>query len=121
MSSTTKRRGALPGNQNALKHGFYSRRFRELETNDLDILQADLLNEIAGLRVAGRRILEYSEDLEDDPQKCIHALSQFGLMCTRIARLSRDYALLTGGSNEKDDAISIALARVVETLQLDKV
>jgi hypothetical protein len=38
-----KKRGAPPGNQNALKHGFYSRRFRNLEMGDLDVVTADLI------------------------------------------------------------------------------
>jgi hypothetical protein len=45
-------RGGQPGNTNALKHGFYSRRFRDIEFSDLDVITvADLQNEIAMMRV----------------------------------------------------------------------
>jgi len=48
----SKRRGGQPGNVNAVKHGFYSRRFRELEAEDLDAaLQNGLGDEIDMMRV----------------------------------------------------------------------
>ena len=115
---TTRKVGAPYGNHNALKHGFYSRRFRNLEMGDLEVVTASLIDEIAGLRVAARRILEISEDLGEDPMKAILALNYFGLTCTRIASLVRTHHALTGGSDETQSAISIALARVVEILNL---
>jgi hypothetical protein len=117
-STSPKKRGAPPGNQNALKHGFYSRRFRRLEMGDLEVVTANLLDEIAGLRVAARRVLEYSEELGEDPMKAIQALNSFGMLCTRIANLVRTHATLTGGSDETQSTISIALSRVVEMLNL---
>ncbi len=113
-----KKRGAPPGNHNAIKHGFYSRRFRNLESSDLEVVTAGLLDEIAGLRVAARRVLEFSENLGEDPMKAVQALNCFGMMCTRIANLVRTHAALTGNSDETQTAISTAISRVTEILNL---
>lgn len=112
------KRGAPKGNANALKHGFYTRRFRDIEPEDLDVINANLTNEIAGLRVAARRIMGYSEDLESDPMKAVSALNSFGLACVRIASLSKTFAALNKHSDESQTAISIALTRIVEIMHL---
>jgi hypothetical protein len=58
--------GAQPGNTNALRHGFYSRRFCRAEKDDL---QRNLLNnlddEIALLRVAIRRVFDEADTRKD--------------------------------------------------------
>ena len=53
-----RRRGARPGNTNALKHGFYSARFTRRGVNCLDAqpARADLLGEIILLRVFIRQM-----------------------------------------------------------------
>ena len=106
---SSRRRGAQPGNNNALKHGFYSREFRSVELEDLDVIESTLQDEIAGCRVAGRRIMELSGNLDDDPMKAVAALNSYGAMCQRIARLLQVHATLTGGSNSTMAAISQAL------------
>ena len=113
--------GAQPGNLSALRHGFYSRRFRDVEPEDLEVINAQLTSEIAGLRVAARRVLQLSETLENqDPMRAIHALSFFGLLCTRIASITRTHAQLTGNSNETNSAISLALQCVIKEFNLRK-
>jgi 3',5'-cyclic AMP phosphodiesterase CpdA len=114
-----KKRGAPPGNANALKHGYYTRRFRDVEPQDLEVISGNLTNEIAGMRVAARRIMEYSERVEDeDPMKAVSALNSFGLACIRIAGLSKTLAALTGNTDESQTAISIALRKVTDILNL---
>jgi hypothetical protein len=54
----SRNKGAQPGNTNALKHGFYSRFFKEGEVTDLSSLAPDLTDEIAMLRVITRRLLD---------------------------------------------------------------
>jgi hypothetical protein len=105
---TSRTRGAQPGNNNALKHGFYSREFRNVELHDLDVIECSLENEIAGLRVAGRRIFELTKDI-DDPMKAVSILNIFGANCQRVARLLQVHATLSGGSNDVMSAISQAL------------
>lgn len=117
-SSIPRKRGAPPGNHNAIKHGFYSRRFRNLELGDLEVMTASLFDEITGLRVAARRVLEYSDVLGEDPMKAIQALNYFGMLCTRIANLARTHAALTGNTDETQTAISTAISRVAEILNL---
>ena len=104
----SRSRGAQPGNNNALKHGFYSREFRNVELQDLDVIECSLENEIAGLRVAGRRMMQLVESF-DDPMKSVSALNMFGANCQRVARLLQVHATLSGGSNEVMAAISTAL------------
>ena len=54
-----KRRGAQPGNLNALKHGFYSRSFKELENSDLEAMLAqDLESEIVNVAILAANPLE---------------------------------------------------------------
>ena len=49
--------GDSQGNWNALKHGYYSKRFNPLELKDLDTVLTDgLQDEIALLRVIIRRV-----------------------------------------------------------------
>jgi hypothetical protein len=113
------KRGAPKGNTNALRHGYYSRQFRHFEPQDLDVIHVNLESEIAGLRVAARRIMGYSERVEeDDPMKAVSALSSFGLACIRIASITRTLAALEARSDETQSAISVALTRIVDVLNL---
>jgi len=105
---TSRQRGAQPGNNNALKHGFYSREFRSVEMQDLEVIECSLENEIAGLRVAGRRMMELTKDIEE-PMKAVSTLNMFGANCQRVARLLQVHATLSGGSNDVMSAISAAL------------
>ena len=55
-SQTTRKRGAQPGNTNALKHGFYTKNFSLAERRGLEATQEIVLaDEIALLRVLIRR------------------------------------------------------------------
>jgi hypothetical protein len=112
-------RGAQPGNLNALKHGFYSRIFQDREALDLEaLLDSDLKDEIAMLRVVIRRVLQYTEDVEN-LEDAVHLLSALGAASTRLASLLRVQKLL-GGASEASDAISEALTQIVQDLNLDK-
>jgi len=55
----SRSRGGQPGNANAVKHGFYSRKFRDLESQDLETALRDGLgDEIALMRVMIRRVFD---------------------------------------------------------------
>jgi hypothetical protein len=102
-----KRKGAQPGNLNALKHGFYSRSFKELENSDLEAMLAqDLESEIAMLRVVVRRAFELSTAPSDagrvgrcssssvsrpsagqDLDKAIHVMNSLGMASIRLGSL----------------------------------
>ena len=63
---TPRKPGALPGNQNALKHGFYSRLFSNQEQLDIETHGQDGLDsEIAMLRIVTRRVFDLSSGVED--------------------------------------------------------
>jgi len=64
--SIKNRGGAPAGNANAVKHGFYSRTFRQAESKDLDgDMLGELQDEIALMRVL---ILRAAEFVKDNPQ-----------------------------------------------------
>lgn len=114
--NTTKRKpGGQPGNLNALKHGFYSKHFRNAEYADLDIFLIDgLADEIAMLRVVTRRVLELANGM-DDLEAGINLLGVLGLACTRLAGLLKVQKMLGGDENDEvSKAISIALSEVIE-------
>jgi hypothetical protein len=57
-NTTVKKRGAQPGNTNALQHGFYSRQMHSGEIADLSAITPDLNGEIAMLRVLANCAVE---------------------------------------------------------------
>ena len=124
MGETGKRRGAQVGNLNALKHGFYSDRFKKGEIDDLEAVaqaQNGVQDEIILMRVLIRRVFEQAtcqaEESSDDPKNDLetwsNALNALGAASTRLAGLLRVQQVLTSGSsNEILNALSTALKEV---------
>ncbi|HEX7974655.1 MAG TPA: tyrosine-type recombinase/integrase [Anaerolineales bacterium] len=105
---------AQPGNLNAIRHGFLTRRFRPADLQDLDgILTAGLEDEIAALRVILRRSLRLTGRSKDLPET-LHLLDHFGLAAARIARLLREQSELQTPS--PDQVLSQAISEVLEEL-----
>jgi hypothetical protein len=74
-----RKRGAQPGNKNALTHGFYSKTFAPAEDRDIDaIRQISLDSEIDMLRVSIRRIFELTAGVSDPLQavRYVHVLTR---------------------------------------------
>lgn len=117
ITASRRRRGAPPGNANALKHGFYSPRFKSGELRDLDAFPANnLQDEILMLRVFIRRVLDRSDDMENtaDYISMLRALS----MATRsITALLRVHRLLGGDTNELSMFLSQAITEVNQELR----
>jgi hypothetical protein len=121
-----KRKGAQPGNLNALKHGFYSRSFKELENSDLEAMLAqDLESEIAMLRVVVRRAFELSTapavedtDLGQDLDKAIHVMNSLGMASIRLGSLLKIQAMLGKREGDIGAVISEALKQVARDLKL---
>lgn len=110
------RRGAQPGNLNALKHGFYSRQFQSGELLDLERVRGgDLQDEIDMLRVVMLRTLLLSQEYEE-PEVMMKTLGALGLAAVRIIRLMKAQKSLAEGSRDVAQAISQALAEVVEEM-----
>ena len=64
MPKTKRKRGAPKGNQNARKHGFYSKVLNEAESLDLELASGvdGIDDEIALLRVKIKSILEHDPE-----------------------------------------------------------
>jgi hypothetical protein len=110
-------RGAPKGNLNALKHGFYSRLFRDAESSEADDDQlVNLENEITLLRVMIRRTMELAEGIED-LKEATHVLDALGAAATRLANLLRAQKSLNAPHTEVADEISVAIQQVNQELR----
>jgi len=122
MNSTGRKRGAQPGNHNALKHGFYSHRFNRLELSDLDTALGDgLEDEIALLRVIIRRVFEYAADDEkQNLDQWSRTLNTLGAASTRLAALIRTQQVVSGGGSSVLDLLSEAIGGISHELGLSE-
>lgn len=98
--SRPRKPGAQPGNLNALKHGFYSRLFRDGEILDLEAyFLHGLMDEIAMLRVWIRRVMAFGDGVES-LDEAIGVLGALGVASLQLATLLRAQKNLGGGSDE---------------------
>jgi hypothetical protein len=124
MSSARKRKpGAPAGNTNALKHGFYSRRFRTQEAEDLSNLDpcASIEPEIQMIRVLTSRMWERYCDLEGSQAvgELVPMAYLLERLTTRLVHLMMENRLLKGeGGNELTKAFQEALDLVYKELSL---
>ena len=87
-----KKRGGQPGNQNAFKHGFYSKYFNAFESKVLsEIPLTDMAGEIGLMRVNVDRFMEsYTSSLENlDFEQRLAGLRAITLAVGRIVGLAR--------------------------------
>jgi hypothetical protein len=114
--------GGQPGNLNAFKHGFYSRRFRAIEIHDLDTVLTDSLDdEIALVRIIIRRVFEFADSDAENLEDWQTALSVLGAASTRLAGLLRTQQVLTGGSgNDVLSLLSESIGVVANELGINK-
>ena len=110
--------GGQPGNWNAFKHGFYSRRFKPMEVSDLETVLAEGLDdEISLLRVIIRRVFEFANDNEQqDLSTWMVALNTLGAASTRLGGLLRTQQLISGGSEDLVSTLSQALGQVAHEI-----
>lgn len=109
--------GGQPGNVNAWKHGFYSRRFKALELCDLDtILQNNLDDEIALLCVMIRRVFEFADSAAESLDDWQSALSTLGAASTRLAGLIRVQHLSSGSSQNIEDLLAEAIGEAAHEI-----
>lgn len=116
MESNPRKRGGQPGNTNALRHGFYSRRFTKIELADLDNLPDgdQLADEISLFKVLIRRMFEQADTVSpDDYEAWLKALNMIGLAMTRLAGVVRAQSLRDKAqAGDSASALSQAIARV---------
>lgn len=113
-----RRRGAPEGNINALKHGFYSRRFRNSELEDLLKQPAgELQDEIAMLRIMNRRVVDMAEEGKST-EEILEFYNFIALTSMRLSTLLRTQKLLLTEGPGKTDGVMAALEKVIdETLE----
>ena len=118
---TTKRpRGAQPGNTNAVKHGFYSRKFRPQELDDLDLLMmGNLDDEIAMLRVIIRRVFDLTNAEDSTVETWTAGMETLGKACTRMAGMLRTQHLIGRTADDALATLKAALGNVTEELKLN--
>lgn len=103
------RRGAPPGNSNAVKHGFYTRRLKHSHLDGVESTDSSgLIEEIALIRVFTRRLIE-SIDFDGDPFTLAEILRTLCLASSTISRIIRTQFLLASSGttlgNDIDEAI----------------
>lgn len=85
-----KKRGAPVGNNNALKHGFYSRYFTKLEVDRLDTdVKGELQDEEELLRLYLARVAATLEDAHMDHDKYVSDTRTVSLAIGRIESIQR--------------------------------
>ena len=111
--STRRKRGAQPGNANAVKHGFYSRTFHGDECRDLETLLAEgLQDEITMMRVITRRVFRLADGFQDI-EDAINLLGALGMASTHLAGLLRQQQIIHGSTDTVTEALSEALSELL--------
>ncbi len=101
-------RGAPLNNLNALKHGFYARKFRRADLVDLaDTRFRGLSEEINLLRVYMRGVIEKSAEV-NSLAEALEVLRALSLAATSLTRMTKTHQLLTKGDPDKTE-----LARLI--------
>lgn len=110
-----RKSGAQPGNTNAFRHGFYSRRFRQVELEDLMQARVGLLeDEVTLLRVSMRRVFEYADEHNTDGVTWGRTLHTLATAASRLAYMLRIQREL---SDEKFDMLDI-LSQALEGINV---
>ena len=115
-----RKRGAQPGNTNALKHGFYSAQFSDLELTDLETALGDGLgDEIALLRVMIRRFsTAISQEKDLDLDEASDHLTTVGTAMVRLSGLLKADRMLSGSDDSAVlQAIHSAISEFTEDLK----
>jgi hypothetical protein len=106
--------GGQPGNTNALRHGFYSRKFRKLEIDDLDTALIDgLTDEITCARICYRRLFEIINDSDTNLETMTTSVTALSACFARLAGLLRTQKML-GGEGDTFDTLHRALKEIID-------
>ena len=112
-TATKRKRGAQPGNANAVKHGFYSRTFHGDECHDLETQLAEgLQDEITMMRVITRRVFKLADGF-NNTDEAINLLGALGLAATHLAGLLRSQQIVHGSGDNVTEALSEALSELL--------
>ena len=115
-----RNRGGQPGNINALKHGFYTRRFNQSDLAGVESIDFNgLLEEIAIIRLYARRLIELDNQSADISQvaNILRILCLASLTITRLVKTSQ---LLQADSSSTASDLHRALEYLTTVLRLDQ-
>ena len=116
-SGARRSRGGQPGNLNAVKHGFYTRRIHQADLADLQSSDfKGLSEEIAILRLFTRRLVERYNSSSDlfETMLVLRTLC-FASSC--LNRMIKTQHLLISQETPYSDALEEALKQVVEEIE----
>jgi hypothetical protein len=117
--NTPRHRGGQLGNANALKHGFYTRRFKEKDISGVEQINVkDLAEEVALIRILARRLVEASSP-SADLYELAGVLRAVCLASTTITRVIKTHALLSSASPNYQEEIEFAIQQVNRELRGD--
>ncbi len=112
-----KKRGAQAGNTNAVKHGLYSRCFRQEELADPgQMTAAGLQGEIAVLRALILRLFELASAEEPDLDTLSKVLGTIGRGASYVGRLLKAEKELAAEHSDVAAALSKALGGVLDEM-----
>ena len=113
-------RGGQLGNTNALKHGFYSPRFKGEEMQSLTLFEEhiDAISEIKMLRVAVDRVISRLGE-RCDISECVALLNVLTRAAGRIGHLIRLQKFIYGDQNSVSALLYAALEDVAEEYDIE--
>ncbi len=117
---SNRHRGGQPGNINALKHGFYTRRFNPTDLAGVESTDSNgLLEEIAIIRLYARRLIELDDQSTNITQvaNILRILCLASLTITRLVKTSQ-FLQVNGNTAESD--LHKALEQITILLNLDQ-
>ena len=115
-----RHRGGQPGNINALKHGFYTRRFNQTDLAGVESTDYNgLMEEIAIIRLYARRLIELDDQSTNITQvsNILRILCLASLTITRLVKTSQ-FLQVNGNTSASD--LHKALEEITHLLNLDK-
>ena len=115
-----RHRGGQPGNINALKHGFYTRRFNPSDLAGVESTDYNgLFEEIAIIRLYARRLIELDDESADISQvaNILRILCLASLTITRLVKTSQ-FLQLNADTSASD--LHKVLEHITALLDLDQ-
>ena len=106
-----KRLGAPLGNNNAFKHGFYTRRTPRDLSNEESTNLKSLVDEIALIRIFTHKLVESSHP-SADLKELAEILRILCLASASITRILRIYYLITGSETGLDPDIEDSIRKI---------
>ena len=108
--STNRRQGGQPGNTNAIKHGLYSPRFRQIESGKpVKVKYTGVSDEIDMLRKSIRRVVDLSEDIQSLPD-ALSYLRVLAFASMSLSRLVRAQKIIA--DSDKEMSIGRAVSEI---------